>query len=139
MDKEALEHGLVRRLLDHIENGTTDMAAEVVEVPCEIYTSRSHYEDEVQALFLDHPMVFALSGALPEKGSYFTVDLFGTPILLTRNNDGQVKALTNLCRHRGVRVVDGRGKGRRLGQRGKGTHCGQALARAAGDSGEPTH
>ena len=33
MDKEALEHSLVRRLLDHIEHHTTDMAEDVLEVP----------------------------------------------------------------------------------------------------------
>ena len=114
MDKEALEHDLVRRLLDHIENGTTDLADEVLEVPSDIYTSQEHYDAEVEALFLDQPLVFALSGALPDKGCYFTVDIFGTPILLSRNTKGQVKALTNMCRHRGVRVMDGHGRTRRF-------------------------
>jgi phenylpropionate dioxygenase-like ring-hydroxylating dioxygenase large terminal subunit len=114
VDREALEHGLVRRLLDHIEHHTTDMADEVLEVPADLYTSRARYEHELDALFLGQPLVLCLSGALPKPGTYRTVDLCGTPVLVTRDNDGRVHAMANVCRHRGVRVVDGGGEARRL-------------------------
>jgi phenylpropionate dioxygenase-like ring-hydroxylating dioxygenase large terminal subunit len=38
----------------------------------------------------------------------------GTPVLVTRDNDGKVRAMANVCRHRGVRVVDGGGSTRRF-------------------------
>src|SRR5262249_34448439 len=65
-------------------------------------------------LFFGEPLVLCLSAALPSPGSYFTVDLCGTPILLTRSTVGRVRALANVCRHRGVRVVDGAGRARRF-------------------------
>ncbi|MGZ4703922.1 MAG: aromatic ring-hydroxylating oxygenase subunit alpha [Acidimicrobiales bacterium] len=114
MDREALEHSLVRRLLDHVDNGTTDMADEVLEVPADIYTSQPHLEAEIGALFLNHPLLLCLSGALAKPGTYRTVDLCGTPVLLTRDAAGKVRALANACRHRGVRVADGCGEARRL-------------------------
>ena len=114
MDREALEHGLVRRLLDHIEQGTTDMADAVLEIPADAYTSPERLAAEVDALFLGHPLVLCLSGAVPEPGSYRTVDLFGTPVVVTRDGEGRVHALANVCRHRGVRVVDGSGQARRF-------------------------
>ena len=114
MDREALEHGLVRRLLDHIENHTTDMADAVYEVPADAYTSRAHFEREVDVLFLGSPLLLCLSGSLPRPGTYATVDLCGTPVLLTRGADGTVRAMVNMCRHRGVRVADGTGETRRL-------------------------
>jgi len=114
MDKEALEHQLARRLLDHIENGTTDMADAVLEVPATVYTSEDRYADEVDVLFRDHPQVLCLSGAVPDPGSYLTVDICGTPVLVTRAKDGRVRAMANICRHRGVRVVDGVGHARRF-------------------------
>ena len=92
MDKEALEHGLARRLVDHIERGTTDLADGVLEVPVEAYTSPEHLAREVEVLFLGEPLVLCLSGALPQPGSYRTVDICGTPILLTRDSDGKVHA-----------------------------------------------
>ncbi len=114
MDREALEHSLVRRLLDHIEHHTTDMADEVYEVPAEVYTSRAHLDKEVEVLFLSSPILLCLSASLPRPGTYTTVDLCGTPVLVTRGSDGRVRAMVNMCRHRGVRVADGAGETRRL-------------------------
>jgi choline monooxygenase len=114
MDREALEHSLVRRLLDHIENHTTDMADSVLEVPASTYTSRDHFEQELHVLFNGSPLVLCLSGSLPRPGTYRTIDMCGTPVLLTRGADGRVRAMVNMCRHRGVRVADGAGETRRL-------------------------
>lgn len=114
MDKEALEHSLARRLLDHIEHGTTDLAEDVYEVPTTVYTSPARFDEEVQALFLDHPLLLCLSGALPNPGSFLTVDLCGTPVLVVRGRDGRVRSFVNACRHRGVRIVDGSGEARRF-------------------------
>ena len=114
MDREAFEHTLARRLLDHIEHGTTDLADEVLEVPADTYTSEARAAEELEVLFLGRPLVLCLSGALPKPGSYRTVDMCGTPVLLTRDRDGRVHAMANVCRHRGVRVVDGVGEARRF-------------------------
>ena len=110
MDRQALEHGLTRRLLDHIDAGSTDFAPDILELPTDIYSEARHAE-EVEVLFRGQPLVLCLSGALPGPGTYRTVDLCGTPVLLTRNDDGTVRAIANVCRHRGVRVVDGAGAG----------------------------
>jgi len=113
VDREALEHSLVHRLLNHIEQRTTDMADDILEVPTELY-SAAHLQEELEVLFYDQPLVLCLSGALPEPGTYRTVDLCGTPILLTRDAEGQVRAMLNACRHRGVRIADGAGEAVRL-------------------------
>jgi phenylpropionate dioxygenase-like ring-hydroxylating dioxygenase large terminal subunit len=114
VDREALDHSLVRRLLEHIERGTTDLAEAVLEVPADAYTSGERAAAELEVLFRGQPLVLCLSGALPKPGSYRTVDLCGTPLLLTRDGDGRVHAMANVCRHRGVRVVDGAGEARRF-------------------------
>ncbi len=111
MDREALELSLARRLIDHIEHKTTDLADEVLELSPDTY-SPEHHREELEVLFLNHPLVFCLSGALPGPHTYRTVDMCGTPVLLTRDADGKVHALANICRHRGVRVADGAGQGR---------------------------
>ena len=82
MDKDALNRSLARRLLDHIDNHTTDEAESVLEVPAELYTSEAHFRDELEVLFLDQPLVLALSGSLPKPGTYHTVQMCGTPVLL---------------------------------------------------------
>jgi nitrite reductase/ring-hydroxylating ferredoxin subunit len=114
MDKEALDRSIARRLLAHIENGTTDMVDEILELPVEIYSSDDYYERELENLFFGHPLVLCLSGALPDPGSFFTVEILGVPLLLTRDTGGRVRTFANICRHRGVRVADGRGRARRF-------------------------
>lgn len=113
MDREALEHGLVRRLLDHLENRTTDLADGVLELPVDVYSGACH-DAEVEVLFRGEPLVLCLSGGLPGPETFRAVDLCGTPVLLTRDADGRVRALANVCRHRGVRLADGSGRAKRL-------------------------
>jgi choline monooxygenase len=108
MDRDALERSLARRLIDHIENRTTDMAEGVLEVPADVYLPE-HHEREVEVLFRGYPLVLALSGALPGPESYRAVDACGTPVLLARDAGGRARAFLNACRHRGVRVADGAG------------------------------
>jgi phenylpropionate dioxygenase-like ring-hydroxylating dioxygenase large terminal subunit len=113
MDRDALERSLARRLIDHIENRTTDMADGVLEVPTDVYLG-GHHDREVEALFLRYPLVLALSGALPGPETYRAIDVAGTPVLLARGSDGRVRSFLNACRHRGVRLADGGGPVKRL-------------------------
>ena len=108
MDREALERSLARRLLDHLENKTTDLADDVLELPTDVYLG-AHHDKEVEVLFLGQPLVLCLSGALPGPETYRTVDMCGTPVLLVRDAGGRVRSFANVCRHRGVRVADGAG------------------------------
>ena len=114
MDREALEHSLVRRLLDHLANGTTDMADEASRCRPTSTPPGSHFEEEVDALFLDHPVVLCLSGALPKPGTYRRHRALRTPIFVTRDEEGKVRSIANVCRHRGVRLLDGVGRSRRF-------------------------
>lgn len=114
MDRQALERSIARRLVHHVDHGTTDLADALFEVPSSLYTSRAHYERELEALFRSQPLVLCLSGALPKPGTYRTVELCGIPIIVSRDAKGQVHAMANVCRHRGVRVMDGGGEARRF-------------------------
>jgi nitrite reductase/ring-hydroxylating ferredoxin subunit len=50
------------------------------------------------------PTAVAHLGQLPEAGSFVTADAAGTALLVVRQDDGSVRALANVCRHRGARV-----------------------------------
>jgi choline monooxygenase len=45
-----------------------------------------------------------------EKGQYFTAEIGGEPVLITRAQDGVVRAMSNVCRHRAGPVARGEGK-----------------------------
>jgi choline monooxygenase len=46
---------------------------------------------------------------LREPGSYLTTDVVDQPALVVRDNDGEIRAFRNVCRHRGSRLLSGSG------------------------------
>ncbi len=55
------------------------------------------------------PVPFCPSAAIPDKGSYIARQSAGTPLVVVRGKDGQVRAFINACRHRGMQVASGSG------------------------------
>ncbi|MBO0727756.1 MAG: aromatic ring-hydroxylating dioxygenase subunit alpha [Acidimicrobiaceae bacterium] len=102
-----MQRDLARRTLELLDNKTTAMAPHVMEEPVEGYSSPSQLDLERRLIFNRYPMFVGLSSDLPDPGSWLTFDGTGTPILVTRDEQGRVRALLNMCQHRGVRVVDG--------------------------------
>ena len=99
---------IIDRIFDHIDNGTTDLGTVQWHEPVEHYTSQSRYEKEI-ALLRQRPVVFCPSAAIPDAGSYISRTAAGTPLLVVRDNDLQVRAFINACRHRGMKVASGEG------------------------------
>src|SRR5579864_2019314 len=44
-----------------------------------------------------------------EPGAYFTAEVAGEPLLIVRGQDGVLRALSNVCRHRAGPVASGEG------------------------------
>ena len=44
-----------------------------------------------------------------EPGDYFTAELLGEPLLIVRGDDGAIRVMSNLCRHRGMPLAEGKG------------------------------
>ena len=57
-------------------------------------------------LFRNFPIIVAHASSLNNPGSFVTHDSTGVPILVTRNQAGEVQAFINVCRHRGARLED---------------------------------
>jgi phenylpropionate dioxygenase-like ring-hydroxylating dioxygenase large terminal subunit len=93
-------------ILQHCKDGTTDMQPELMRNPVTTYTDPAILAQEVETLFRKFPIIMGHASQLPEPATYFTNDDLGVPILVTRNNAGEVKAFMNVCRHRGARLTD---------------------------------
>jgi nitrite reductase/ring-hydroxylating ferredoxin subunit len=50
------------------------------------------------------------AGRLPEPSSYFACNTGGVPTVLVRDQDGELRAFLNVCRHRGAEIVAGEGR-----------------------------
>ncbi|HEX5450266.1 MAG TPA: aromatic ring-hydroxylating dioxygenase subunit alpha [Gaiellaceae bacterium] len=75
----------------------------------------SWYSDEEQ-LRRERARIFARSwqyagraAVVSQPGSFLTADVGGVPILVTRDNEGALRAFVNVCRHRGAVLTDGCG------------------------------
>ena len=98
------EKQVIERIFNHIDNKTTDLGDKVWKEPVASYFSAERFESEI-ALLRRMPIPFCPSAMLPENGSYVERKAAGTPLLVVRGDDGQVRAFINGCRHRGMPVA----------------------------------
>jgi len=103
------EPSIAQRVLDHIDNRTTDLSEATWREPVANYRSPERLAAEVVRVFRRTPTAFCPSAALPEAGSFVARDAAGTPILAVRGDDGVVRAFRNACRHRGAQLANDAG------------------------------
>ncbi|GHD18836.1 ribosomal subunit interface protein [Halioglobus japonicus] len=105
---------LNRRLLAHVTSGTTELADSEARLSCDILLDAAAHALERDRLFTHTPQPVAFSGELPEPLTSLAINVLDTPVLLTRNTAGQLRAFINACRHRGAQVSHGSGASRSL-------------------------
>ncbi|HEV7734879.1 MAG TPA: aromatic ring-hydroxylating dioxygenase subunit alpha [Candidatus Binatia bacterium] len=105
---------VVQRILDHIDNRTTDLGDTTWTEPVANYRSETRFAAERDLVLRRYPTPFCPSAALPASGSWVAREAAGTPIVAVRGDDGRVRAFRNACRHRGTQVVEGTGCERAL-------------------------
>ncbi|WP_231335906.1 aromatic ring-hydroxylating oxygenase subunit alpha [Actinomadura graeca] len=74
-----------------------------LDLPKEIFADEVIYREEMRRIFNGpywHPV--AHLAELPEPGSFKTTWLGGVPLLVSRGQDGEVRAFVNTCTHRGT-------------------------------------
>ena len=102
------DQDVIERVFHHIDNNSTDLGDTVWHEPTEHYHSQARFDAEI-ALLRRLPVPFCPSAALAEKGSYVARTASGTPLVVVRGMDGEVRAFINACRHRGMQVAEGSG------------------------------
>lgn len=74
-------------------------------IPSPWYFDTSIAELEQQSVFGRSWQVAGLIDQVKEKGSFFTADVAGEPIVVARGDDGTLRAFYNVCRHHAAAVV----------------------------------
>ena len=98
---------IVRRILAHIDAGTTD-EGDVWREPVQNYLDPTRFADELEML-RSYPSVYLPSAALPKAGDHVERIAFGVPLFAVRGRDGRARVFRNACRHRGMALVEGPG------------------------------
>ena len=98
---------IVRRILAHIDAGTTD-EGEAWREPVENYLNPGRFAKEL-SLLCTMPSVFVPSATIPNPGDHIERIAFGVPLFAVRGPDGRARVFRNACRHRGFSLVEGAG------------------------------
>ena len=70
------------------------------------YTSREIFDLDLAAVFGRSWIFAATEAEIPEPGDYVTVEIGAWSVIIVRDDDEQVRAWHNVCRHRGARILD---------------------------------
>ena len=78
-------------------------------MPGDFYTSQAFLEIEREQLFANQWICVGRSEEIPNSGDYFTTKINDESIIIIRQPEQQIKALSNVCRHRAMPLVEGTG------------------------------
>jgi glycine betaine catabolism A len=97
---------LFERLLAELDQpASTDWQAPRTTVDPKVYYDAGRFQAEREQLFLRLPLCLGHVDQLAEPGAVLGLDLCGTPVLMARGADGELRVFLNVCRHRGARLV----------------------------------
>jgi Rieske 2Fe-2S family protein len=74
-------------------------------LPGAFFTDETLYQAELEGIFARHWLFVASEPEIPEAGDYRTYQVGPYPIFILRQDDGDIVAFHNTCRHRGARVL----------------------------------
>lgn len=106
IDNKEKVHELTHILLDYVGRNATHMLDENHVIDVEEYTDPKRFHQEKYGLFRKTPLFMGFSCDLPENGSFKLNEDTGVSVLLTRNQQGVVKAFLNACTHRGAKLTE---------------------------------
>lgn len=79
------------------------------------YCEPAIYERDLERVFMTCWLYAAHVSEIPKVGDYVLLEVGAESVIVVRGRDGEIRALVNVCRHRGSRVcVEPRGSAKRL-------------------------
>ncbi|WP_298836176.1 aromatic ring-hydroxylating dioxygenase subunit alpha [uncultured Roseobacter sp.] len=70
------------------------------------YTDPAVFDEEKQALLFDGWSGLAVAAQVPEAGDAVPITFLGMPLLLVRDRQDKIRVFQNICRHRGMILIE---------------------------------
>ena len=83
-------------------------------MPTSVYTSEEFLKRELSDVFSKDWFCVGRASALENAGDYLTLELANQPIIVLRDKDGTLKAMSNVCLHRMSTLLEGQGNARAI-------------------------
>jgi phenylpropionate dioxygenase-like ring-hydroxylating dioxygenase large terminal subunit len=94
-------------LLDVLRDRASRPLEEAKALPPAFYTSKALYELEIERIWRRSWIHVGRVEELAAPGDYIKRDIGGEPIVIARGRDGEIRALSRVCQHRFMDVLDG--------------------------------
>jgi len=117
MSNPPIYEDLLQKLV-RVYEGSLDRDLMDFQIPTAVYTNEAQLQAE-RRLLRALPMAVAHVSQLQGAGACLVHDALGVPIVITRDREGALHAMLNVCRHRGTRLVEEAG----FCKVRKGFHC----------------
>jgi len=80
-----------------------------VTLPARAYVDRATFDAELDGVFARAWIFVCPERVVAEPGSFATANVAGEPVAVVRGDDGELRALSNVCRHRAMQILSGTG------------------------------
>src|SRR3954454_4267213 len=82
-----------------------------MSLPGWLYFDPEFFEAEKKAFLRAVPQVVCHESEIRELGEWRSFEYLGESVIVIRGDDREIRAFSNVCRHRGSRLVEGYGGG----------------------------
>ncbi len=80
-----------------------------MSIPPIYYAEEAVLESAIEIIFRRKWLGIGHAGRFKVAGDYEALELEGIPLIILRDKEGELRAFSNSCRHRGTRLLDGEG------------------------------
>ncbi|MCR8923148.1 Rieske 2Fe-2S domain-containing protein [Dasania sp. GY-MA-18] len=100
----------LQQLLDEISENANKNIQKAHSLSPQAYTSQAFNQLELEKIFRTDWICIGRSCELPEAGDYLTSEIAEQPIYTIRNADNEIRSYSNVCLHRLMVLLEGKGK-----------------------------
>ena len=93
-------------LLSALDEYKDKDVSNAVTLPRECYTSEEFFELEQEKIFSDAWLCVGHELDFVEPGDFFGVNIGREPLVIVKGNDGKIRALSSVCRHRYAQIIE---------------------------------
>jgi phenylpropionate dioxygenase-like ring-hydroxylating dioxygenase large terminal subunit len=99
---------MTAELLSALDDSSKDVG-EALTLPPALYTSEEVLDFERDAIYAKEWLCVGRAERIPEAGDWFTVNIAREPIIVVRDKEGAIRAMSAVCQHRAMQVCEGQG------------------------------
>ena len=100
--------------IDDLQANAAQPFEQARAMPPSVYTDPAFLQAELSQIFAQDWFCVGRADTLANEGDYLALDLAGQPIVVLRDGQGQLRAMSNVCRHRMSTLLEGRGNTRTI-------------------------